>query len=167
MSTCFVILGRFLKIMFSNRWRKSCQNSAVPVCVSHMNYMHVQQDYIHKDPVTLHDNLSASLTNLTVLLQSHCSQHTNTGISTARNAETHRPARTLPACDISLCSLTLPEPEAWDCVELLSLYMAQLSSIRITAVYCLCDPSSLHTTCQFTSIATNETVNIYLSLCTL
>ena len=148
MLTCFVILVSFLKIMFSNRWRKSCKNSAEPMCVPHMNYMHVQQDYIHKVPVTVHDNLSASLTKLTVLLQSQGSQHTNTGISTTGSAETHRTARTLPTCDISLCSLKLPEPEARDCVELLSLYMVQLSSIHIIAVYFLCDPSSLSLSLQ-------------------
>jgi hypothetical protein len=97
------------------------------MCVPHM-YMHVYQDYIHKVLVTVHDNLSASLTKLAVLLQSHGSQllgkHTNTGISTARFAEIHRLAQTLPTCDINLCSLMLPEPEAGDFVELLSLYMA-------------------------------------------
>jgi len=41
----FVVLVSFLKIMFSNRWRKSCQNSAVPMCVPHM-FMHIYSGII-------------------------------------------------------------------------------------------------------------------------
>jgi hypothetical protein len=36
--------------------------------LKHLNVLDLGQDYIHKAPVSLHDNLQRSLTNLTVLL---------------------------------------------------------------------------------------------------
>jgi hypothetical protein len=81
MLTCFVILVSFLKIMFSKRWRKSRQYSAVPMCVPHMNYTHVQQDYIHKVP-------SLCMTTLAVVSQTLRSYFSHMVASTRIRAST-------------------------------------------------------------------------------
>jgi hypothetical protein len=82
------------------------------------------QDYIHKVPVIMHDNLQGQShktysppTSVTwlVLLR----KQSNTGNSTALIAETLSSTRTLPAHGIILGSLTLPAPEAGEFMKLM------------------------------------------------
>jgi hypothetical protein len=74
---------------------------------------------------------SASLTNLTALLhQSHdCSYYVSRPMLAPPPSDcrdtliyAHTASRTLPTCDISLDTLTLPAPEAGDFVELIFSY---------------------------------------------
>ena len=98
----------------------------------------VQQDYIHKVPVILHENRLRrfSQTVKALLLQSHdCSCYVSRPILAPprlwlqkhADPRAYTTSRTPSICDISLGPLTLLAPEAGDFVELLLLYKVYFS----------------------------------------
>ena len=89
-----------------------------------------------KDPVVLYDNLQRESHKpcghpTSVMKQQMLRKQTNTGTSTSLTAGTmthaHTNSRTLPTCDISRGSLTLPAPEAGIFVELILLHSPWLT----------------------------------------
>lgn len=165
MLTCFVILVSFLKIIFSNRCRKSCQNSAEPMCVPHMNYMHYSRNISIKSPSLC----MTTLARVSQTLRSYFSHNQ----PAHEYGHLHCPGcRNTPTCanppDLwhqpTLANVTW----AWSwglCGTTLAIYGTTVKYSYYSGLQSLWSIFLTHS--LLVHKRTNESVNVYLSLCTL